>query len=85
MLNNFVAKDRDLCSCELSSFDWDAIIKVTHWLKLFRSATTEMSATKRPMLSSTLAIFRGLQDNIKQIISKISEHGDLGMDLLRLI
>ena len=38
------------------------------WLKSFRSATTEMSATKVPMLSTTHAIFRGLQDDIKNIL-----------------
>jgi len=41
---------------------------VSSWLKSFRSATTQMSATKVPMLSTTHAIFRGLQDDIKMIL-----------------
>jgi hAT family C-terminal dimerisation region len=41
---------------------------VTRWLKSFRSATTQMSATKTPMLSSTHAIFRGLQAEIRDIL-----------------
>ena len=50
---------------ELSNTDWESISLVASWLKSFRSATTKMSATKVPMLSTTHAIFRGLQDNIK--------------------
>jgi hypothetical protein len=41
---------------------------VASWLKSFRAATTEMSTTKSPMLSTTHAIFRGLQDEIKEIL-----------------
>ncbi|KAJ7689839.1 hypothetical protein B0H17DRAFT_890972, partial [Mycena rosella] len=39
-----------------------------------RSATTEMSRTKRPMLSSTHAIFRGLQDHLRQIIRNLPNY-----------
>lgn len=53
---------------ELSADDWDSIELVTRWLKTFRSATTQMSSTKRSMLSSTHAIFRGLQDSIRGFI-----------------
>lgn len=49
------------------------IIQVTEWLGAFRSATTQMSTSKEPMLSSTLAIFRGLQDHIRQIYSNLPE------------
>ena len=41
---------------------------VIRWLKSFCSATTQMSATKTPMLSTTHAIFRGLQADIKDIL-----------------
>ena len=44
---------------------------VTSWLKSFRAATTQMSTTKVPMLSTTHAIFRGLQDDIKDIIRNL--------------
>ena len=61
-------RNRDLHAYELSNEDWSSIAMVLSWLKSFRSATTQMSATKIPMLSTTLAIFRGLQDDIKTIL-----------------
>ena len=57
VIENFVAKNKELCTFELSPTDWDAITLVTKWLKSFRSATTQMSAAKTSMLSSTYAIF----------------------------
>jgi len=47
------------------------IIQVTEWLGAFRAATTQMSTSKQPMLSMTLAIFRGLQEHIKLIYSDL--------------
>ena len=44
---------------------------VTSWLKSFRAATTQMSTTKVPMLSTTHAIFHGLHDDIKDIICSL--------------
>jgi hypothetical protein len=38
------------------------------WLKSFPAATTQISTTKVPMLSTTHAIFHGLQDDIKDIL-----------------
>jgi hypothetical protein len=67
----FLARNRDLRDYELSEREWDGIILVTGWLKSFRSATTQMSTTKRSMVSSTHAIFRGLQDQIKTILSDL--------------
>ena len=64
VLDDFVAKNRELRKYELQDDDWEAIALVAHWLKSFRSATTQMSTTKRPMLSSTHAIFQGLQDSL---------------------
>jgi len=58
---------------ELSNADWGSIKLVVSWLKSFRSATTEMSATKSPMLSTTHAIFWGLQDDIKNIIQSLPD------------
>jgi hypothetical protein len=44
---------------------------VTSWLKSFHATTTQMSTTKVPMLSTTHAIFRGLQDDIKDILRRL--------------
>ncbi|TFK58542.1 hypothetical protein BDN72DRAFT_781961, partial [Pluteus cervinus] len=51
--------------------DWDCIALVKEWLQLFRNATTKMSATSTPMLSSAHAIFRGLQEHLKDIIRRL--------------
>ena len=58
---------------ELSNTDWESIKMVTSWLKSFRVATTEMSATKTPMLSTMHVIFRGLQDDIKNILRSLPD------------
>jgi len=65
VINDFVAKTKDLRKFELTPEDWSAIELVCHWLKAFCSATTQMSTTKRSMLSSTQAIFRGLQESLQ--------------------
>src|SRR6267154_2723157 len=64
VLDDFVAKNRELRKYELQDDDWEAIALIAQWLKSFRSATTQMSTTTRPMLSSTHAIFQGLQDSL---------------------
>jgi hypothetical protein len=51
----------------LTEDEWAAITQVADWLKQFHAATTQMSTSKQPMLSSTHAIFRGLQEHIQQI------------------
>lgn len=73
VIDDFVAKNKDLRPFELGSADWDGIRLVTGWLKAFRSATTQMSAIKQPMLSTTHAIFCGLQDNIRQILRDLPD------------
>lgn len=73
VIDNFVAKNRDLRKFELSNDDWLAISLVTRWLKSFCSATTQMSATKTPMLSTTHAIFRGLQEDIRASIRSLPD------------
>jgi hAT family C-terminal dimerisation region len=65
-IDSFVAKTRDLRAFELALSDWDAVILITGWLKSFRSATTQMSTTKHATLSFTHAIFRGLQESVRQ-------------------
>jgi hypothetical protein len=51
--------------------DWTAIKTVTDWLRDFRSATSEMSRTSRPMLSSTHSTFRGLQKTLKEKLTAL--------------
>ncbi|KAK6978255.1 hypothetical protein R3P38DRAFT_2578539, partial [Favolaschia claudopus] len=48
-----------------------AIETVADWLQTFRAATTEMSRTSRPMLSSTHSTFRGLQKILKDKIGAL--------------
>ncbi|THU80206.1 hypothetical protein K435DRAFT_696155, partial [Dendrothele bispora CBS 962.96] len=75
-IESYVAKDRELRKYELSEADWKSLMLITEWLKTFRCATTEMSTTKHPMLSKTLAIFRGLQDKIHSILSELPHSAD---------
>jgi len=70
-IDDFVGRNHDLCALELDPSDWAAISQVAGWLKAFRSATTEMSKTKEPMLSTIHAIFRGLQDHISSILHEL--------------
>ena len=72
-IDSFVSRNKDLHPFELHDADWESIKLVTSWLKSFRSATTEMSTTKIPMLSTTHAIFRGLQDEIKKILRDLPD------------
>jgi hypothetical protein len=51
--------------------DWNAITMVSDWLLNFRSATSQMSTTSRPMLSSTHSTFRGLQKTLKDKLSSL--------------
>lgn len=69
--NDFVGKSRELRYLELDDADWDSIKLVIGWLKLFAAATTTMSATKRPMLSHTHAIFFGLQEDLRTSIREL--------------
>ncbi|CAA7268097.1 unnamed protein product [Cyclocybe aegerita] len=56
---------------ELNEQEWEALKHVMDWLRSFREATMQMSATKHSMLSTTHAVFRGLQDDIKNILIKL--------------
>ena len=64
VLDDFVAKNRDLHRHELQDKDWVSITLVAKWLKSFQSAMTQISTTKCLMLSWTHAIFQGLQDSL---------------------
>jgi hypothetical protein len=72
-IDDFVGRHRDLRALELDPSDWAAISQVAGWLKAFRSATTEMSKTKEPMLSTIHAIFRGLQDHVSSILRELPD------------
>jgi hypothetical protein len=65
VITDFVGKHGDLHPYDLDVNDWESIVLVNRWLKSFRTATTLMSITKRPMISSTHAIFRGLQEDLR--------------------
>ncbi|KAF5319077.1 hypothetical protein D9758_018663 [Tetrapyrgos nigripes] len=75
-IDSYVAKDKELRKFELSESDWSSLKLVSEWLKAFRSATTEMSSTKRLMLSKTLAMFRGLQEKVRGIIAELLHGAD---------
>jgi hypothetical protein len=70
-LYSFVAKTQELRTFELTNLDWDTIKLVCEWLKHFRDATTQMSATKQCTLSSTHAIFKGLQDSLMENLRQL--------------
>jgi hypothetical protein len=72
-INNFTLRYKDLHASELSKEDWDAITIVTNWLHAFREATTQMSSTKKSMLSTTHAVFRGLQEELQKAIASLPE------------
>jgi hypothetical protein len=72
-IETFVLRYKDIRPFELSEDEWNAITLVTSWLKSFRSATTQMSATKTPMLSTTHAIFRGLQSDLQDILRSLPD------------
>lgn len=70
-INFFVARNHDLRDLELLPIEWDAITHVANWLYAFHSATTDMSTTEMPMLSTMHAIFWGLQVHIQQIFQDL--------------
>lgn len=72
-IDDFVGWNRDLQALELDADDWSAISQVASWLKAFRSATTEMSWAKEPMLSTMHAIFHGLQDHICLTLTELPD------------
>jgi hypothetical protein len=71
IIDDFVGKHRDMHHLDLNAADWEAVIMVSDWLKSFRSATTLMSTTKRPVLSFTHTVFRGLQEDLRSSIRQL--------------
>lgn len=78
-INNFVTlhANWDLRDLELSEDEWSSIRLVAGWLEKFRDATTQMSAIRQPMLSHTHAIFRGLQEHLRESLHKLPAGIDL--------
>jgi hypothetical protein len=72
-IDDFVGCHCDLRALELDADDWAAISQVAEWLKTFRSATSQMSKTKEPMLSTTHAIFHGLQDHVASLLRNLPD------------
>jgi len=72
-IDSFAGRNQDLHHLELDEDDWEAISQVAGWLKAFRSATTEMSRTKKPKISTVHAIFWGLQDHVKNILRNLPD------------
>lgn len=56
-VNSFVCLHTDLWPNLLSDKEWHSIDLIATWLKTFHSATTQMLATKKPMLSTMHAVF----------------------------
>jgi len=73
IVDSFAHVHRDLWQYSLSNEEWEAIELVAEWLKSFRAATTQMSATRTPMLSTMHAVFRGLQEDIHKILSDLPD------------
>ena len=67
-IDEFIFQNEDLTNLALTEAEWASITLVAGWLKAFRSATTQMSTTKQPMLSTAHAIFRGLQDEVRNAL-----------------
>ncbi len=71
VVDSYVSCNQELHSCEMSASDWDNVSMVMGWLKTFRFTMTEMSTSKKPMLSTMHAVFRGIQDEIKSILTHL--------------
>ena len=76
-IDEFIFQNEDLTNLVLTEAEWASIIQVAGWLKAFRSATTQMSTTKQPMLSTAHAIFRGLQDDVRDALRSLPDSTSL--------
>ncbi|KAK0460355.1 hypothetical protein IW261DRAFT_1428926 [Armillaria novae-zelandiae] len=74
IVDEFVSSIRDFRDEELlTQDDWHAIELVTGWLKAFCVATTDMSTTQHPMLSTMHTIFHGLQSHLRDILRELPD------------
>ena len=76
-IDDFIFQNEDLATLALTEVEWESITQVAGWLKAFRSATTQMSTTKQPMLSTAHAIFRGLQDEVRNALRSLPDSTSL--------
>ena len=72
-IDDFIFQNEDLSNLALTKAEWESITQVAGWLKAFRSATTQMSMTKQSMLSTAHAIFRGLQDEVRDALCSLPD------------
>ena len=72
-IDDFIFQNEDLSNLVLTEAEWELITQVAGWLKAFQSATTQMSTTKQPMLSTAHAIFRGLQDEVHHTLHSLPD------------
>jgi hypothetical protein len=69
-----VQKNDDLEVWKLSGADWKAIELICDWLRLFREATEQMSATKHSTLSAAHPIIHSLQKALKTALRKLPDN-----------
>ncbi len=75
----FVFEIQDDKLSPISDVEWLAIELVTSWLGAFRDATTQMSMTKSMTLSSGHAIFRNLQDHLRDALNDLPATAPSGL------
>ncbi len=80
IVDEFVSFICDFHGKELLTLkDWNVIELVTSWLKAFRVATTEMSTTQCPMLSTMHTVFHGLQSHLCELLDNITPQIKTGL------
>ncbi|KAJ7614840.1 hypothetical protein FB45DRAFT_248536 [Roridomyces roridus] len=70
-IDSYVRNNLDLADAALTDKDWDALRQVRSWLSNFRTATTDMSTTSKPMLSQTHLVFCDLQRGVKKTLREL--------------
>ncbi|KAF5317589.1 hypothetical protein D9758_018466 [Tetrapyrgos nigripes] len=70
-IDSYASASTELQNFCLSAEEWEVIEMVTSWLKQFRIATVQMSATKTPMLSRTLEIMQDLEQHVRDIVASL--------------
>ena len=75
-VEHYVAANyRQLGGYDLSDNDWAS----SQQLCMFRAATTQMSVTSKPVISTIHAIFRGLQNNLRNTLCSLPSTVALGI------
>ncbi|KIJ38162.1 hypothetical protein M422DRAFT_176975 [Sphaerobolus stellatus SS14] len=71
VVDSYVAKVKPLRDYEMNANEWMSIQLVTKFLKIFCTAITQMSAIKKPLLSTAHTIFKGLQDDLAKFMKDL--------------